>query len=117
MIDPVLTVMLVGGIRFAIRATREMRYHGNTKELPKVLIFGAGDLGESILRGIRRDKINKYHVTGFLDDNQETWNRRIHGVPIFGGRGVMAKIIAKYSVDEVVIAVNHSRGKLISTFP
>lgn len=113
MIDPVLTVMLVGGIRFAIRATREMRYHGNTKELPKVLIFGAGDLGESILRGIRRDKVNKYHVVGFLDDNPEKWNHRIHGVPIFGGRSVMAKNITKYSVDEVVIAVNHSRGKLI----
>ncbi len=113
MIDPVLTIMLVGGIRFAIRATREMRYHGNTKELPKVLIFGAGDLGESILRGIRRDKVNKYHVVGFLDDNPEKWSRRIHGAPIFGGRNVMAKVITKYAVDEVVIAVNHSRGKLI----
>lgn len=113
MIDPILTVILVGGIRFAIRATREIRYQGNTRELPKVLIFGAGDLGESILRGIRRDKGNKYHVVGFLDDNPEKWNHRIHGVPIFGGRNVMSRIIAKYSIDEVVIAVSHSRGKLI----
>jgi FlaA1/EpsC-like NDP-sugar epimerase len=113
MIDPILTIILVGGIRFLIRATREMRYQGNTKELPKVLIFGAGDLGESILRGIRRDKVNKYHVVGFLDDNPEKWQHRIHGTPILGGRNAMAKIISKYSIDEVVIAVNHSRGKLI----
>ena len=78
-----------------------------------MLIFGAGDLGESILRGIRRDKVNKYHVVGFLDDNSEKWGHRIHGTPIFGGRNVMAKIISKYAIDEVVIAVNHSRGKLI----
>lgn len=113
MIDPILTIILVGGIRFIIRATREIRYHGNTRELPKVLIFGAGDLGESILRGLRRDRVNKYHVVGFLDDNPEKWHHRIHGTPIFGGRNAMAKVISKYSIDEVVIAVNHSRGKLI----
>ena len=112
-IDPILTIILVGGIRFVIRATREMRSHGNAGGLPNVLIFGAGDLGESILRGIRRDKVNKYHVVGFLDDNSEKWGHRIHGTPIFGGRNVMAKIISKYAIDEVVIAVNHSRGKLI----
>ncbi|MBI4656298.1 MAG: polysaccharide biosynthesis protein [Elusimicrobia bacterium] len=112
-IDPVLTIILIGGIRFFIRLTRELRYKGNTNELPKVLIFGAGDLGESILREIKRDKIHKYHVVGFIDDNPEMWHHHIHGTPILGGRNMLPKIIAKYSVDEVVIAVNHSRGKLI----
>ncbi|HBW21903.1 MAG: hypothetical protein A2X28_02105 [Elusimicrobia bacterium GWA2_56_46] len=113
LIDPILTIVLVGGIRFFIRATREMRYKGNTAELPKVLIFGAGDLGESILRGIKRDRGNKYYVVGFLDDNHEKWGHNIHGTPILGGRSALARVIAKYSVDEVIIAVNHSRGKLI----
>ncbi|HOI42454.1 MAG TPA: nucleoside-diphosphate sugar epimerase/dehydratase [Elusimicrobiales bacterium] len=112
-IDPALTIIIVGGIRFIIRATREFRYSGDTKEFPKVLVFGAGDLGESVLRALRRDNVNRYHVVGFLDDNPAKWNRRIHGVPIFGGREAMARIISKHAVDEVVIAVNHSRGRLI----
>ncbi|MFH1619845.1 MAG: nucleoside-diphosphate sugar epimerase/dehydratase, partial [bacterium] len=112
-IDPVLTVIFVGGIRFIIRTTRELRYKGNNAELPRMLIFGAGDLGESILREIKRDKTRRYNVIGFVDDNPEKWRHHIHGTPIWGGRNVLAKIIGKYSVDEVVIAVNHSRGKLI----
>ncbi|MCX5791899.1 MAG: hypothetical protein NTY45_06735 [Elusimicrobia bacterium] len=58
LIGPVLTILLVGGIRFAIRATREWRYsHKNVDvNLPRVLIYGAGDLGESVLRDIQRAK-------------------------------------------------------------
>lgn len=112
-VDPILALILVGGIRFLIRATREMRYKGYSKGLRKVLIFGAGDLGESILRGLRRGRDNKYYVVGFLDDNRDKWHHRIHGTPILGGRDVLAAMIEKYAVDEVVIAVNHSRGKLI----
>lgn len=113
LIDPVLIIILVGGMRFAIRATREMRHHGNIKELPKALIFGAGDLGESILREIKRDSVRRYNIVGFLDDDREKWHRHIHGRPIFGGRNALAKVVAKYAIDEVIIAVNHSRGKLI----
>ena len=112
-IDPILTIVLVGGIRFAIRVTRELRHSGNTRELTKVLIFGAGDLGESLLREIRRDKTHRYKVAGFIDDNPDMWNHQIHGTKIFGGRGVLPKIISKYAIDSVVVAVSHSRGKLI----
>ena len=95
-IDPILVVLFIGGVRFAIRATREMRSQGNIKELPKVLIFGAGDLGESVLREIKREKPARYHVVGFLDDDRGKWHRRIHGKPIFGGRNSLGKIAAKY---------------------
>jgi len=112
-IGPVLTIVFVGGIRFLIRATRELRYSMDTRDLPNVLIFGAGDLGESVLREIRRNKRQRYNVVGFLDDDASLWNQRIHGVPILGGRKVLDRVAAKYGVDEIVVAVNHSRGPLI----
>lgn len=113
-IDPLLTLVFVGGIRFLIRATREWRHSGNANGLQRMLIFGAGDLGESVLRELQRDTDHGYHVVGFLDDNPDKWHLSIHGRPIFGGRNLLTKIIDKYSVDEVVIAGNHSKGRLIS---
>jgi len=110
---PVLTVFFIGGIRFAIRATREMRYKENTRGPTQVLIYGAGDLGESVLRGMKRDKLHKYNVACFLDDDETLWHHRIHGTPILGGRKMLCKAITRYLIDEVVIAVNHSRGPLI----
>ncbi|OGS06500.1 MAG: hypothetical protein A2270_07390 [Elusimicrobia bacterium RIFOXYA12_FULL_51_18] len=113
-IEPVLTLVFVGGIRFAIRATREIRYESKTKENHiKVLIFGAGDLGEGVLRDLKRNKTHKYEVVGFLDDDAGLWDHRIHGVSILGGRRALGRVIEKYGVAEVVVAVNHSRGPLI----
>lgn len=112
-IGPILTILFVGGTRFLIRATRDMRY----KKVParrrtRVLIFGAGDLGESVLRELKR-KGHGYQAVGFLDDDSSLWHHRIHGVPILGGRKELCRAIESSAVDEVIIAVNHSRGPLI----
>ena len=112
-IDPMLALIMVGIIRFSIRLTREWRHEGNTEELPRLLIFGAGDLGESIVRDMNRRKPQAYHVAGFVDDDRAKWHHRIHGVPILGGRLDLPRIIEKHRVDEIVVAVNHSRGQLI----
>ncbi|MCX5796591.1 MAG: nucleoside-diphosphate sugar epimerase/dehydratase [Elusimicrobia bacterium] len=112
-IDPLLALILVGLIRFGIRVTREWRYQGDTAELPRMLIFGAGDLGESIVRGIQRNRRRTHHLVGFIDDDSAKWHHRIHGVNILGGRHDLPRVIEKHRVDEVVVAVNHSRGQLI----
>jgi FlaA1/EpsC-like NDP-sugar epimerase len=113
LIDPILALILVGLIRFSIRMTREWRYDGNTQEVPRLLIFGAGDLGESIVRNMHRRKAQHHQIVGFVDDERTKWHHRIHNIPILGGRHDLPRIISKYLVDEIVIAVNHSRGQII----
>ena len=112
-IDPIIAVTLVGLIRFSIRLTREWRYQGDTRHLPRLLIFGAGDLGESIARDMQRRKRPTHQLVGFIDDDRAKWRLRIHGVPILGGRQELPRIIDKHRVDEVVVALNHSRGQAI----
>lgn len=111
--DPVLALILIGGIRFAIRATRHMRYPQAGDKHSRMLIFGAGDLGEAVLRDLQRNP-GRYRVVGFLDDNALKHGRSIHGVPVLGGRDKIAEVIKKKEVDEVLVAVNHSRGRLIT---
>ncbi|MBU2574727.1 MAG: polysaccharide biosynthesis protein [Elusimicrobia bacterium] len=114
-IDPVLTLFMIGFIRFSIRATREWRYSDWKKDstLPRVMIYGAGDLGESVLRNLNSARRPAYNIVGFLDDNPHKWKHQIHGLTILGGRKVFAKILAEHNIDQVIVAVNHSRGQLI----
>lgn len=112
-ISPFITLALVGGIRFAIRLTRGWRYKNEDLKVTRTLIFGAGDLGEALLRDLHRSSESNRKVVGFLDDNALKHGRSIHGVRILGGRDKIAKVIKEKRVDEVVVAVNHARGKLI----
>ncbi len=113
-IDPVMTLFLVGFVRFAIRATRDWRYSRvNQEQLPRALIYGAGDLGESVLRDLQRAKKQAFNVVGFLDDDHAKWNHQIHGLPILGGKNLLPGILEDQKIDQVIVAVNHSRGPII----
>jgi len=111
--QPALALIIVGSIRFAIRATREWRYHGATEDLPRLLIFGAGDMGESIARDLLRRRPPAYHIVGFVDDRSAKWHHKIHGLPILGDRKALPRLIERHQVDEVIVALGHSRGQLI----
>jgi len=112
-IDPVFALIFVGGIRFAIRGTRHLRYTDPDGKQSRMLIFGAGDLGEAVLRDLQRNP-GTHRVVCFLDDNALKHGRSIHGVPVLGGRDKIAEIIKSKQIDEVLVAVNHSRGRLIT---
>lgn len=112
-IGPVLTLFFVGAIRFAIRLTRNWRYKVRTGPVSRILVFGAGDLGETIVRDLQRDQDTSRKVVAFLDDNALKQGRSIHGVPVLGGRESIGRVICDNSIDEVVVAVAHARGKLI----
>jgi FlaA1/EpsC-like NDP-sugar epimerase len=54
------------------------------KSRKRLLIIGAGDSGEKILREIRDNPRLNYEVIGFLDDDPGKKGMRIHGVPVLG---------------------------------
>ncbi|MFA6433625.1 MAG: nucleoside-diphosphate sugar epimerase/dehydratase [Elusimicrobiales bacterium] len=112
-IAPLLTLLLVGGKKFLVREFLNRRVKQPAPGRSKVFIFGAGDLGESVLRELHRAWPHKYKVAGFLDDSSDKWGRAIHGIPILGGREEMVRLIEKHGVDEIVIAISHSRGRIL----
>ncbi|MDD5208163.1 MAG: nucleoside-diphosphate sugar epimerase/dehydratase [Elusimicrobiales bacterium] len=114
LISPFISLFLIGGIRFAIRMTRHLRYSESAGTHSRMLIYGAGDLGEAVLRDLQRSKGATRKAICFLDDNALKHGRSIHGVPVLGGRDRIARVIEDKEIDEVLVAVNHSRGKLIT---
>ena len=69
-----------------------------------LLILGASEAGRTTLE-IIREAGPQYNVIGFVDDDRALWGEQVGGVPVFGGTDRLLEVVARFDVDEVVIAV------------
>jgi FlaA1/EpsC-like NDP-sugar epimerase len=105
-LDGILTVVLIGGARFAVRGIREFRIKSILAPSQKpVLIVGAGDTGEAILREMLNRPELAYHPVGLIDDDPGKQGQRIHGVKVMGTRQSLRELIKKYEIEEVIISM------------
>jgi FlaA1/EpsC-like NDP-sugar epimerase len=75
-----------------------------------VLLYGAGDLGESLVTQIARTYGSSRRVLGFIDDNPNLRRSVIHGVEVLGDRGVLPRVAAKHRIDEIIITISAISG-------
>ncbi|MBQ3366834.1 MAG: polysaccharide biosynthesis protein [Acidaminococcaceae bacterium] len=69
----------------------------------RVLIVGAGDAGNIILRDILQRDNRK--VVGFVDDDKAKWGQIMNGVKVYGGRQDIPILVKKLRIEEVIIAI------------
>ncbi|AZR74908.1 nucleoside-diphosphate sugar epimerase [Anoxybacter fermentans] len=113
-LDWMTTIMLIGGSRFFLRIWKE--YSGPvaaSQNAKRVLIVGAGDAGEMVLKEYKKHKELNTRIVGFIDDDPAKLNLEIHGVRVLGNRNKIPYIIKRYNVDEVIIAIPSASGKEI----
>ena len=70
-----------------------------------MLIIGAGDASEKLLREIRENRNLDCDVVGLLDDDSSKLRKTIHGIPVLGVVKDMHRIATAAKVNEIVIAV------------
>jgi FlaA1/EpsC-like NDP-sugar epimerase len=105
-LDGILTVVLVGGARFAVRSIRELRIKNILAPATKpILIVGAGDTGEAILREMLKRPELAYQPVGLIDDDPGKQGQRIHGVKVLGTRQSLKELIKKNGIEEVIISM------------
>jgi FlaA1/EpsC-like NDP-sugar epimerase len=110
-IDSLLLIFFMGGSRLARRLVSGV---GLSKEGRRLLIYGAGDAGEMIVRDIRNNSsFYGYQPIGFVDDDQKKVGRRIHGVQVLGRREDLPRIITSEKPDEVVIAIPSVKAAMV----
>ena len=110
-IDSLLLICFMGGVRLARRL-----YHGMIMINPqkRLLIYGAGDTGELIVRDIRNNSDEyDYEPIGFIDDDRQKVGRRIHGVPVLGVTDDLPKIMVSEKPHEVLLAVPRAQPAAI----
>ena len=70
----------------------------------RVLIYGAGDGGELLLRELRNNSELQLSPVGFVDDDPSKSGKVLHGLRVFGGNGDLGQVCEQQEVDEVVIS-------------
>src|SRR6266850_1665653 len=71
-----------------------------------VLIYGAGDAGELVLRELLNNRALKYSPVGFLDDDPAKAGKMIHGLKVYAGNGDLNLVCRQHDVNEVLISTS-----------
>lgn len=105
LIDWLLLLFLVSSSRVFMRLLRESFIKMNMPQGKRILIMGAGDMGEAVLREIERNKAKNYNPVGFIDDDISKVGRRIHNIPVLGTRRDLVRIIQHENIQEIFLAI------------
>ncbi len=113
-IDWLLSLVLIGGSRFALRILAEQsmsaRSSGKSK---RAIIIGAGDAGALVVRELQKTSQLNLIPVGFLDDDPAKQKHSIHGVTVIGAVNDLSSAIDLHHVDEVIIAIPSAPGQLV----
>ncbi len=104
-IDWLLCLALVGGVRLTLRAVRESRHRARNGEGRRALIVGAGDAGDMLLRELDRSPVLEYDILGFVDDDSAKRHMRIHDVEVIGTPDQLDTLTHSLRVQEILIAI------------
>jgi FlaA1/EpsC-like NDP-sugar epimerase len=109
--DLLLTAVLIGGVRLAVRSVIERPPRGAV--LPKgqeVLIVGAGEAGQLVAREMHRSPELRQTPIGFVDDDPRKRGMRIHGLKVLGTTGQLDRVLDDITPDEVILAIPSAPG-------
>jgi FlaA1/EpsC-like NDP-sugar epimerase len=112
-LDVAATIAFVCGAKILVRFYHEELQAGVASDFQRVLIVGAGDSGEALLREILRMRPHRYECVGFVDDHVHLPHGLIHGVEVLGRTEDLARLCQEHAVDEVLIAIPSASPKLI----
>lgn len=103
----IIQFVLVVAVRFSYRFV--LLFRGREKEdsahLTRIMIVGAGEAGQIILRDIKNSEKVGGKVYCFIDDNPNKWGRYIDGVLVFGGSDSILEAVEQYGIECIYVAI------------
>lgn len=104
-IELALSLILSGGVRFAVRLLRE-KVAGKSRsgDAPReVLVLGAGDSGHLVVKQLLSISTRTYQPVAVLDDNSWTQGMSVHGIPVVGTLQDLKGTLERYPHAAAVI--------------
>ena len=113
-LDFLLTLALVGGARFLVRAIVERPLRGPLVQRAdnEVLIVGAGNGGQQVALELRRNPELSTAVIGFVDDDPRKQRMLVGGHRVHGTIDDLPRVLDDTKPSEVVIAIPSASGIL-----
>ena len=101
-----LLIVFLGGSRFIYRLLKNYADdQSHSLPLQRVLIVGAGQAGEGIVRDLLRHTEKEYHVVAFVDDSAAKIGQEIHGIRVLGESSDIPALVKQYNIHLVMIAM------------
>jgi lipopolysaccharide/colanic/teichoic acid biosynthesis glycosyltransferase len=105
-IDWGLLLFLLLGTRLTLRMWARRRPRARWQSRERAIIVGAGSGGEQISRALLEDPNAGYNPIGFIDESQDCWGSRIHGVKVLGGTAELPLAITAHNVRTVFVCLS-----------
>jgi FlaA1/EpsC-like NDP-sugar epimerase len=109
-LDLLITLALVAGSRLLARTLLERPTGGIVARGKEVLVVGAGDSGELIIRECLRNRALGYTPIGLIDDDPKKKNLRLHSVRVLGTTDDLPHLIRDNKPDELLITMPSASG-------
>ena len=99
-----LSGLYLAGIRLAVRWFREWMQVWSPMAR-RVLIVGAGNASELLVRDMLTDASYHYRPVGLIDDDPIKRRMKIHGVPVVGKIEEIPDLVRRLLVHEIIVAI------------
>lgn len=70
-----------------------------------LMIFGAGELGQTVLEVLKKEKRIKVNIIGFIDDSPKLYRKQYRGIPIYTLLEAMS-LAKEKQLTEIILAIN-----------
>ncbi len=100
----ILVLFSIGAVRLAKRLYMQFLAGRLNKSKHRVLIVGAGDTGEQLIRSLAASN-EAFVPVAAVDDSPIKRGVMIHGVRVVGGIEDIPQVVARYQIEDMIIAL------------
>lgn len=106
--------LFVMGVRIWYRSMLYRLNKQNNASLPRAVIYGAGELGSTLVRQYQKGKLG-YHVVGFVDDDPKLLHSLVLGVKVCGTVDDLGRVLEGLRAKTLIIAITQiSQDQMLS---
>jgi FlaA1/EpsC-like NDP-sugar epimerase len=100
-------------VRYAWRTVSEIRRRPDPNESTRLLVFGAGERGASIVSELLTSR-GDYLPVGIIDDDPAKRNFQVKGVRVMGDRSRIQVVAREYRADALLVAISEVSPELVA---
>lgn len=106
LIDGMLTLIVVGGMRFGLRGLyHSYRHKQQRMATERILVVGAGEAGAMVVNEMLGTPELKMIPVAFLDDDAAKINTSVKGIPVVGGVADVNRVVQELEIEQIIVAL------------